>query len=281
MSSSTVTSSCSRVHYGQCELDSHADTIVAGKNCIVLSYTGKECSVVPYREGYESTDNVPIANVVMAWKCPENGEIFILIFHEALWMGYLMDDSLINPNQLLHYSVNVQDDPTPNCPLSVISENGDFSMLLHRKGTIVYFDTHTPTQKELDTCPHINLSSRHPWNTSKVDFVKSQHSLQEEIERIQHVSTVTTDIIWSTSDSCGDKSDFIFSLSNISRKIAAMGMTCETEKVEIYPYQETLQSPNEGSGQSEKKLIPTFQNTGRHTDTSTEYLSQRWHISVS
>ena len=67
MLSSTVTSSSSKIHYGQCELDSHADTIVAGKNCIVLSYTGKEFSVVPYRYGYESTENVPIANVGTAW----------------------------------------------------------------------------------------------------------------------------------------------------------------------------------------------------------------------
>ena len=67
MSSSTVTSSSSKVHYGQCELDSHTDTIVAGNNCLLLSYIVKECSVVPYREGYESTDNVPIANVDTAW----------------------------------------------------------------------------------------------------------------------------------------------------------------------------------------------------------------------
>ena len=83
-----------------------------GKNCIVLSYTGKKFSVVPYQEGYESTYNVPIANVAMAWQCPENGDIFILIFYETLWMGSLMDDSLINPNQLRHYGLNVQDDPT-------------------------------------------------------------------------------------------------------------------------------------------------------------------------
>ena len=107
--SSTVTSSPHKVYYGHCELDSHADKIVAGKNCIVLSYTGKECSIFPYREGYKSTENVTIVNVATAWKSPENGEIFILIFHEALWMGYLMDDSLINPNQLRHYGINVQD----------------------------------------------------------------------------------------------------------------------------------------------------------------------------
>ena len=73
----------------------------------MLSYIGKECSVVPYRDGYDSTYNAPIANVATACKSPENGEIFILIFHEALWMGSLMDNSLINPNQLLHYGVNV------------------------------------------------------------------------------------------------------------------------------------------------------------------------------
>ena len=140
-------------------------------------------------------------------------------------MGYLMYDYLINPNQLRHYGINFQGDTTSNLPLSVISENGDFTMPLHRRGKIVYFDTHTPNQKELDACPHINLSSQHPWNPSKVDFVKNQHSLQEEIESIRHVSTVTTDITWSTAEILGDNSDFVFSLSGISRKIFAMGMT--------------------------------------------------------
>ena len=140
-----------------------------------------------------------------------------MIFHEALWMGSLTEDSLINPNQLRHYGANVQDDPKSNRPLSLISDNGYFSMPLHRKGTIVYFDTHTPTQKELNTCPHINLSSQHPWNSPKVDSVKNQHSLQGEIERIRHVSTITTDITWSGTKNRDNKSGFIFSLSYISR----------------------------------------------------------------
>ena len=147
-------------------------------------------------------------------------------------------------------------------------------MPLHRRGKIVYFDTHTPNQKELDACPHINLSSQHPWNPLKVDFVKNQHLMQEEIERIRHVSTVTTDITWSTAERRGDKSGFIFILSDISRKISAIGVTRETEKVDTSPPQETLQRPNEGSGQSDIKEMPTFQSTGRHTDSSPEYLSQ-------
>ena len=128
-----VTSSSSKVRYDQCELDLHAGTILSSNNCIVFSYTGKEFSVVPYRDGYESIDNVPVANVTTSWQSPENGEIFILVFREALCMGSLMENSQINSNQLRHYGINLQEDPTSNLPLSVISENGDFAMPLHRK----------------------------------------------------------------------------------------------------------------------------------------------------
>ena len=189
-------------------------------------------------------------------------------------MGSLMYNSLINPNQLRHYGVNIQDDPTPNRPLSVISENGDFYMPLHQKGKIVYLDIYTPTHKELDTFPHINLSSQHPWNPSNLDFFQNQQSLQEEIERIMHASTVTTDITWSTAENCDNESGFIFSLSDISRKISAMGMTRETDKFDTSPPQENLQRQNEGSGQSKIKEMPTFQIKVRHTNTSPEDLSQ-------
>ena len=121
-------------------------------------------------------------------------------------------------------------------------------MPLHRKGTIVYFDTHNPTQKELNTGTNINLSIQHTWNPLKVDFVQNQHSLQEEIERILHASNVTNDITWSTAESRVDEIDFIFSLSEISCKISAMGMGSETEKVDTSLPQETLQRPEPSLG---------------------------------
>ena len=54
--------------FGRCELDSHADTIVAGSNCIILQYTGKEFDVSPYRDDYESVSNVPIVHAATAWQ---------------------------------------------------------------------------------------------------------------------------------------------------------------------------------------------------------------------
>ena len=93
--------------YGNCELDSHADSIVAGKNCVILTYSGKECDVSPYREDYESIKNVPIVTAATAWQSPTSGQIYILVFNEAIWMGDHMDHTLLNPNQLRHYGTRV------------------------------------------------------------------------------------------------------------------------------------------------------------------------------
>jgi len=56
-----------KVHHGRIELDSHADTIVFGKNCVVLAFTGRECDVSPYTDTYDSIKSVPIAKAGTAW----------------------------------------------------------------------------------------------------------------------------------------------------------------------------------------------------------------------
>ena len=94
--------------FGRIELDSHADTIVAGSNCVILQYTGKECDVSPYRDDYESVSNVPIVHAATAWQSPHTGQTYILVFHEALWMGGHMEHSLVNPNQLRHFGTKIQ-----------------------------------------------------------------------------------------------------------------------------------------------------------------------------
>ena len=86
--------------FGRCKLDSHDDTIVAGSNCIVLQYTGKEFDVSPYRDDYESASNVPIVHAAMAWQSSHTGQTYILVFHKALCMGGHMDHISVNLNQL-------------------------------------------------------------------------------------------------------------------------------------------------------------------------------------
>ena len=146
---------------GNCELDSHADSIVAGSNCIILNYTGKECDVAPYQDNYDTIKNVPIVTAATAWQSPHTGQLCILIFNEAIWMGDQMNHSLLNPNQLRHHGTRVQDDPTSQYPLSIVTENNNFCMELSMASTIVYAETHAPSEHELNNYPYIQLSSPH------------------------------------------------------------------------------------------------------------------------
>ena len=83
-------------------------------------------------------------------------------------MGNSMSHSLVNPNQLCHYGIKVQDDPTLDSPLYIMTEDASFSIPMKMKGTTIFVDTYTPNAQELQTCPHIVLSSHGEWDPSTV-----------------------------------------------------------------------------------------------------------------
>ena len=95
------------IYHGKCEMDSHADTIVAGKNCVVLNYTGKECDVSAFSDNCGTIENVLLARVATAWQSADTAQTYILVMNEALWMGEFMESTLINPNQLMHYGMYI------------------------------------------------------------------------------------------------------------------------------------------------------------------------------
>jgi len=135
--------------------------------------------VSPYRDDYTPVTNVPIVNAATAWQSPNTGQTYVLVFNESLWMGDSMDTTLVNPNQLRHYGTQVQDNPMSEFPLSIITEDNEFSMELMMQGTIIYADTHTPSDKELHECPHINLTSNHPWDPHTVSFPRTCMMLED------------------------------------------------------------------------------------------------------
>ena len=205
--------------YSKCKIDTHADISVAGANFVVLEYTGKECDVSPYRDDYTPIHNVPIVHAATAWQSHQTGQTYILVVNEALWMGDTLKDTLLNPNQLRHYGTTVQNNPVSDSPLCMIGEGKRFSMELHMSGPIVYFDSHSPSEEELRNCPHITLSSPHPWDPTSVTFPKSSRSLEEEVGGLRHVSAVST-LSESVVDSEVNAS--IFDLSRVTQKISAM-----------------------------------------------------------
>jgi hypothetical protein len=61
------------------ELDSHADTCIAGANTIPLWYSDHCVSVSPFIGEYSPINDVPIASVATAWDSPIDGSAVILV----------------------------------------------------------------------------------------------------------------------------------------------------------------------------------------------------------
>ena len=70
---------------GRCEMDSHADTCVAGSNCTVLEYTGRSATVEAYSPDYPSKE-IPIATVATTYDCPSSGESH----QKAVFVNYFL-----------------------------------------------------------------------------------------------------------------------------------------------------------------------------------------------
>ena len=83
--------------HGRRELDSHADTTVAGKNCVILRYTYCSCDVAPFSDKYTPMKDVPIVSAATGYTSA-NFRNYILVFNEALYIKE-MQHTLINPIQ--------------------------------------------------------------------------------------------------------------------------------------------------------------------------------------
>jgi hypothetical protein len=65
---------------GNCELDSHADTCVAGANFLASEFNGITCEIVPFTNDYKPMKNIPIVSAATTWTNEETGEVLIVFF---------------------------------------------------------------------------------------------------------------------------------------------------------------------------------------------------------
>ena len=139
------------IFHGRSELDSHANTTVARKNCVILCYTYRSCDAAPFSDNHMPMKDVPILSAATgytsanSWNC-------ILVFIEALYIKY-MQHTLINANQCRHFGVEVQDNPyDSNKPMAIRSPDSEFTAFLQLEGIIVFLDIWYPSQKDLEAC---------------------------------------------------------------------------------------------------------------------------------
>lgn len=129
----------------RCEMDSHADTCVAGPNFVIDEYTGENCDVTPYSDEYKPITNVPIVNASTAYTDSETGETLVLRFNQVLWYGKKMQMSLLNPNQIRYNGLVVSDDPTDHDRTFGITGD-NFIIPFEISGTTIFFSSRVPNR---------------------------------------------------------------------------------------------------------------------------------------
>ena len=98
-----------------------------------------------------------------------------------LWFGNTLSDLLINPNQLRAYGLLVKDDPF-NANEFGIDADEDFTQF-DTKGTIVYVNSHVPTDWETTLLPIIILTTD-TWDPKTVNLISGRSSHEEAEMRI-------------------------------------------------------------------------------------------------
>ena len=92
--------------YGKTEIDSHANTTLAGQNCVPLWHMEILCDVALFSNMYEPMKDVAILSASTLFTST-TGRQYILVLHECLYMTELFH-TFINPNQLCHFQTQVQ-----------------------------------------------------------------------------------------------------------------------------------------------------------------------------
>ena len=154
--------------YNEC--DTNADTSCLGTNFTIINYTNRTADVYAYQKDYKPLEGVPIVSGATAWDDPTTQQTYILVVHEALYYGTRLDHSLFNPNQFRSYGLGFWDNPYDKERGLEIEINDDITIPMYSSGTKVLFQSRVPTAHELNTCPHINLTSQEEWNPKQVQL---------------------------------------------------------------------------------------------------------------
>jgi hypothetical protein len=155
---------------GKCEMDTHADTCVAGANFLACEFNGTTCEVILFSSKYESTKGIPIVSATTAWTNEVAGEMVIIYFHQVLWYGEHMKQKLLNPNQLHHYGWPICDDVTDKNWSFGIEIDDEFVIPFRMSGTTIFFDSRVPSRWEMDNCRVFVMTHDSTWDPTTVQI---------------------------------------------------------------------------------------------------------------
>jgi hypothetical protein len=177
----------------RCEPDIHADTTVAGSNMRMIEASGEVVSIAAYSDEVAQLKNIPIASAGTVYESTENGDLYLLVFHECIFLGPRIHNSLICPNQLRYFGLSMEDTPYRYGPMSlhvIHVPKADLNILMSSDCGISYFDTRLSTEEEINTLPRIEMTSPLPWDPKSMHFTRNEESAERGTEHRPRIASI-------------------------------------------------------------------------------------------
>jgi hypothetical protein len=257
-----------------CELDSHADTCVAGANFVTLYETGESVNVHSFTPEQSPLHKIKIGSAATSYIC-EGGEIVVLVINQALLFGDRLPNSLINPKQLRAYGHVVEDAPrqfssNSTHSISILGEGG-FVIPLEMKGVISCFASHRPTDHELETCRRIVLTSDQPWNLNDPSFAEQEEAVALHVSAVHQNGDSRMDILPMPAELFDDDADFA---SRLISQVRIASDDTDGNGLGGYQDDDLFNIP------SEFKVISAMEVSEKSSVITKEVLARRWGIGL-
>ena len=152
----------------RCDLDSHADTSVAGSGFVMLGQPHRFVNVHGYSPERAPIPDVPLGTTATVWINPKNGQAYLLVLHQALFFGDRMPNSLLCPNQLRSNGLIVNDVPLQfSGTHSIVHPTAELEIPLYMNSSFSYFESYKPSDDDLENLTRVELTSDTDWMTYK------------------------------------------------------------------------------------------------------------------
>jgi len=164
----------------------------------VIEYLDRFCDVSPFLSECKPLLNVPIVNAATAYHHPDLGELFILLFNQAFYMGDQVEASLLCLNQMRAHGGAIVD----NCPIhlspnhssthSIYVAEHDLQIPLQLDGIVLYIDTFCPSDDDLEHGTWVEMTWLTGWDPYSQDFLQQKEKAMSEDEGYSHCWAVNS-----------------------------------------------------------------------------------------
>eukprot|EP00978_Attheya_sp_CCMP212_P038406 scaffold190171_cov30-Attheya_sp.AAC.1 len=175
---------------GRTETDSHDDTSVVGKECLVFHDFERPVNVSGFDSSLGTVNDRSVVSAALAYDDATTGEVIIVVIHQAIYIP-TMDHNLLCPIQLRMNEVMIDDcpkflylnptDETHAIKVSGADSEDDYLIPLSLQGVTLFFPTRKPTMQEWENCRQIELTSESPeWDPHDSMYADQEDALLDK-----------------------------------------------------------------------------------------------------